>query len=199
MKTDPRARVIRNGEEKRIAGREVVRGDLLIVNEGDRVAADAVILNSLNLSADESLLTGESIPVRKISGDETPDMARPGGDDLPYIYSGTLIVQGRGIAKVKATGIHSELGKIGKALQTVETEETLLQKSTRTLVRNLAILGLALCVLVVVVYGLTRSNWTQGLLAGITLAMATLPEEFPVVLTIFLAMGAYYSISEGIV
>ncbi|NTV53162.1 MAG: cation-translocating P-type ATPase [Candidatus Firestonebacteria bacterium] len=189
--TSPRARVIRGGEEKRIAGREVVRGDILIVSEGDRVAADAVLLSCLNLSADESLLTGESIPVRKIAGDEKAEMARPGGDDLPYIFSGSLLVQGRGIAQVKATGIHTELGKIGKALQSLEPEETPLQKGTRKLVRNLAILGLSLCVIIVVVYGLTRGNWMQGLLAGITLAMATLPEEFPVVLTIFLALGAW--------
>jgi P-type Ca2+ transporter type 2C len=189
--SSPRARVVRGGEEKRIAGREVARGDLLIVNEGDRVPADAVVLSCLNLSADESLLTGESLPVRKLAGDEAPEMARPGGDDLPYVYSGTLVVQGRGVARVKATGVHTEIGKIGKALQTVGTEETLLQKGTRRLVRNLAVLGLSLCVLVVVAYGLTRGNWLDGLLAGITLAMATLPEEFPVVLTIFLALGAW--------
>jgi len=189
--SSPRALVIRDGVERRIAGREVARGDMLVVAEGDRVPADAVVISCINLSADESLLTGESVPVRKSAADSTAPMARPGGDDLPCIYSGTLIVQGQGIAEVKATGIHTEIGKIGKALQTVGTEETLLQKGTARLVRNLSIVGLSLCAIVVVVYGLTRGDWLNGFLAGITLAMATLPEELPVVLTIFLALGAW--------
>jgi P-type Ca2+ transporter type 2C len=189
--SSPRALVIRNGEEKRIAGREVVRGDILVVKEGDRIPADAVLLTSVNVSVDESLLTGESVPVRKTAWDGTLEMARPGGDDLPFVYSGTLLVQGHSFAEVRATGVHTEIGKIGKALQTVEQEDTLLQKETNRLVRNLAIFGLSLCVIVVVVYGLTRGNWLDGFLAGITLAMATLPEEFPVVLTIFLALGAW--------
>jgi Ca2+-transporting ATPase len=189
--SSPRARVIRDGVEKRIAGREVVRGDILILNEGDRVPADARLLSCVNLSADESLLTGESVSVRKAAAEGVAELIRPGGDDQPFVYSSTLIVQGHGIAEAQATGIHTELGKIGKALQTVEQEETLLQKNTGRLVRNLAIVGLSLCILVVVAYGLTRGDWLQGFLAGITLAMATLPEEFPVVLTIFLALGAW--------
>ncbi len=189
--SSPRARVIREGKQKRIAGREVVRGDILILNEGDRVPADAVILSCVNLSVNESLLTGESVPVRKMATTGNPDMSRPGGDDLPFVYSSTLVVQGQGIAQVQATGLHTEIGKIGKALQMVEPEGTLLQKETGRLVRNLAIVGLSLCVLVVIIFGLTRGNWLNGLLAGITLAMATLPEEFPVVLTIFLALGAW--------
>jgi P-type Ca2+ transporter type 2C len=189
--SSPRARVIREGKQKRIAGREVVRGDILILNEGDRVPADAVILSCVNLSVNESLLTGESVPVRKMATTGNPDLSRPGGDDLPFVYSSTLVVQGQGIAQVQATGLHTEIGKIGKALQMVEPEGTLLQKETGRLVRNLAIVGLSLCVLVVIIFGLTRGNWLNGLLAGITLAMATLPEEFPVVLTIFLALGAW--------
>jgi Ca2+-transporting ATPase len=189
--SSPRAMVIRDGMEKRIAGREVVRGDILVVSEGDRVPADAVILACVNLSTDESLLTGESVPVRKVATENVVEMGRPGGDDLPFIYSSTLVVKGQGIARVLATGIHTEIGKIGKALQSVESEETLLQKGTARLVRNLSIVGLSLCAIVVVVYGLTRGNWLHGFLAGITLAMATLPEELPVVLTIFLALGAW--------
>lgn len=189
--SSPRARVIREGKQKRIAGREVVRGDILILNEGDRVPADAVILSCVNLSVNESLLTGESVPVRKMATTGNPDMSRPGGDDLPFVYSSTLVVQGQGIAQVQATGLHTEIGKIGKALQMVEPEGTLLQKETGRLVRKLALVGLSLCVLVVILFGLTRGNWLNGLLAGITLAMATLPEEFPVVLTIFLALGAW--------
>ncbi len=189
--SSPRALVIRDGEQKRIAGREVVRGDTIVLSEGDRVPADAVLVSCVNLSVDESLLTGESVPVRKASYNGTIETVRPGGDDLPYVYSGTLTVKGFGIAEVKATGINTEMGKIGKALQTIEPEETPLQIETGQVVRNLAIVGLSLCILVITVYGLTRSNWLNGILAGITLAMAMLPEEFPVVLTVFLALGAW--------
>jgi len=189
--SSPRALVIRDGEQKRIAGREVVRGDIIVLSEGDRIPADAKLVSCVNLSIDESLLTGESVPVRKASYNGTIEAVRPGGDDLPYVYSGTLTVKGFGIAEVKATGISTEMGKIGKALQMIEPEETPLQIETGQLVRNLAIVGLSLCILVITVYGLTRSNWLNGILAGITLAMAMLPEEFPVVLTVFLALGAW--------
>ncbi|OPY90513.1 MAG: Calcium-transporting ATPase 1 [Syntrophus sp. PtaU1.Bin208] len=183
--------MIRDGQERRIAGREVVRGDILVVKEGDRIPADGVLLSCLSLSVDESLLTGESAPVRKSAAPCATGMGRPGGDDLPFIYSGTLAVQGQCIAEVLAIGSDTEIGKIGKALQDVAPEESLLRKETGRLVRNLTLLGLSLCAVVVVVYGLTRGSWLHGFLAGITLAMATLPEEFPVVLTVFLALGAW--------
>ena len=156
--------MIREGKQKRIAGREVVRGDVLVLSEGDRVPADAVLLSCVNLSVDESLLTGESVPVRKTVASTIMDMGRPGGDDLPFVYSSTLVVQGQGIAQVQGTGLRTEIGKIGKALQTVEPEGTLLQKETGRLVRNLAIVGLSLCMLVIVIYGLTRGDWLHGLL-----------------------------------
>jgi len=187
----PRASVIRGGEQKRIAGREVVTGDIVVLHEGDRVPADATLISCINLSADESLLTGESVAVRKSVWDGQSESVRPGGDDLPFVFSGTMVVQGQGVARVHGTGLKTEIGKIGKALQAVEVESTPLQKETGRLVKNLAIVGVSLCVLVVVVYGLTRHDWLHGFLAGITLAMATLPEEFPVVLTIFLALGAW--------
>lgn len=189
--SSPRALVIRDGERKRIAGREVVPDDLIILAEGDRVPADSVIVSCSGLSTDESLLTGESVPVRKVPWDGVREMTRPGGEDLPFVYSGTLIVQGQGIAQVRSTGLHTEMGKIGKALQTIETTGTKLQKEVGLLVRRVATLGVILCAFVVVLYGVTRGNWLQGILAGITLAMAMLPEEFPVVLTIFLALGAW--------
>jgi P-type Ca2+ transporter type 2C len=187
----PRALVIRDGVQRRISGREVVRGDFIVLAEGDRVPADAALLACVNLSADESLLTGESVPVRKSSCKETTKMSPPGGDDLPFVFSGTLVVQGFGIAQVLATGINTEIGKIGAALKTIEQEETPLQKETGKLVRRLAFIGMSLCALVVFAYGITSGNWLNGFLAGITLAMAVLPEEFPMVLTIFLALGAW--------
>jgi P-type Ca2+ transporter type 2C len=189
--SSPRALVIRNGGRKRIPGREVVRDDLVMLAEGDRVPADGVLLDSSGLSVDESLLTGESLPVRKRAVGGVASLARPGGDDRPFVFSGTLVVQGQGVARVGATGMNTELGKIGRALVTLESDDTAIERETGQLVRRLAALGATLCVIVVVVYGLTRSDWLHGLLAGITLAMATLPEEFPVVLTIFLALGAW--------
>ncbi len=193
--SSPRALVIRDGQQQRIAGREVVRGDTVILVEGDRVPADAILRHAVNLSADESLLTGESVPVRKVAAEGVQELAKPGGDDLPAVFSGTLVTQGQGVAEVMATGLRTEIGKIGKALQTLEPEQTLLQQETGRLVRTMAFVGLSLCVAVVVLYGLTRGNtalsWKQGFLAGIATAMATLPEEFPVVLTIFLALGAW--------
>jgi Ca2+-transporting ATPase len=189
--SSPRAFVIRGGERIRIAGREVVPDDIIILAEGDRVPADSVVLSCENLATDESLLTGESVPVRKVVWDGQQPMTRPGGDDLPFVYSGTLIVQGQGMAKVHSTGTRTEMGNIGKALQSVEVEGTKLQKEVGLLVRRVAILGLLLCLFVVVLYGWTRGNWLKGFLAGITLAMAMLPEEFPVVLSIFLALGAW--------
>ncbi|QHG16425.1 cation-translocating P-type ATPase [Nostoc sp. ATCC 53789] len=189
--SSPRALVIRDGQQKRIAGREVVREDILVLAEGDRVPADAIILSCINLSTDESLLTGESLPVRKVAAAGTVEMARPGGDELPFVYSGTLVVQGQGIAQVQAVGAQTEMGKIGNALQKVKPEPTPLQQEMTRLVSRLFGIALLLCVAIVVIYGLTRGDWLKGFLAGITLAMAILPNEFPVVVTIFLALGAW--------
>jgi P-type Ca2+ transporter type 2C len=189
--SSPRALVIRSGEKKRIAGREVVRGDLLVLSEGDRVPADSILLLSTSLSVDESLLTGESVSVSKGPANGPMDLGRPGGDNTPFLFSGTLVVQGQGIAEVRATGSRTEIGKIGKALQVLEVESSPLQSQTGKLVRLFAFIGLGMCSAVVLVFGLLRGDWLKGLLAGLTLGMAMLPEEFPVVLTIFLALGAW--------
>ncbi|HWQ64665.1 MAG TPA: cation-translocating P-type ATPase [Methanospirillum sp.] len=189
--SSPRALVIRDGEQKRIAGREVVTGDILILSEGDRVPADGILLSSNHISVDESLLTGESVPVRKIPWVEGQTEQHPGGDDLPFIYSGTMVVQGQGLAEVRSTGPRTEMGKIGTVLQTVGRDDTRLKTEISWMVKTIATVGLFLCLIIVVVYGFTRGDWISGLLAGITLAMAILPEEFPVVLTIFLALGAW--------
>ena len=189
--TSPRALVLRDGVERRIAGREVVRGDLLILSEGDRVPADAALISCNDFAADESLLTGEAVAVRKLAQVNTTELQVPGGDDLPFVYSGTLVVGGRGMARVLATGARTEIGKIGKALQEQGTEATPLQKEIGKLVRKLAVIGVLLSLLLLVIYGITRGDWLHGLLSGITLAMSILPEEYPVVLTIFMAMGAW--------
>ncbi|MDD5190787.1 MAG: HAD-IC family P-type ATPase, partial [Dehalococcoidales bacterium] len=189
--SSPRAMVIREGVAKRIPGRDVVVGDILILSEGDRVPADGVVMDCNNLMLEESLLTGESVPVHKMESPETKTMERPGGDNSPYVFSGTLVVGGTCLAYVSATGVNTEFGKIGKSLQSIEPEETLLQVETRRIVRNLAIIGLGLCIVMALVYGFTKGDWLDGFLASITLAMAILPEEFPVVLTVFLALGAW--------
>jgi Ca2+-transporting ATPase len=136
--TSPRALVIRGSEEKRIAGAELVRGDLVILGEGDRVPADATVLSAHDLLCDEALLTGEAVPVRKIADPDASPSGRPGGDDLPYVYSGSLVVRGRGRAEVTATGPRSEIGKIGLAITRIDTEPPRLRLQTRRLVRNFA-------------------------------------------------------------
>ncbi|MGK5085307.1 cation-translocating P-type ATPase [Bdellovibrionota bacterium FG-1] len=173
----PRATVLREARLKKIPGREVVRDDLLLLNEGDRVPADAKVLSASGLRVDESLLTGESVPVEKIV--------------LSSVFAGTTVVRGQGTAQVFAVGLKTEIGKIGKILKTAQPEATRLQLETRRWVRILAIIAVGLCFLVVAVYGVTRHDWLGGLLSGLTLAMAILPNELPAVLMIFLALGAW--------
>jgi Ca2+-transporting ATPase len=193
--TSPQARVIRDGQTVHIAGNEVVQGDIMLLAEGDRVPADGVLLKVNGLQADESLLTGEPIPVRKVAAaEDAVAPAHPGGDDIPFVYSGTLIVQGQAMARVTATGPRSTIGRIGTSLNllnALETERSPLQKQTAILVRNLAVLALCLSLVLVAIYGLLRGDWLQAVLAGIALAMALLPEEYPVVMTIFPALGAW--------
>lgn len=188
----PRALVIRNGERMRIAGRDVVRGDILVLDQGDRIAADARLVEATDLQVDESLLTGESLPVRKLAqaGDDPARPERPGGEDQPFVYSGTLVSRGGGAACAIATGARTEIGKIGTTLATMTPEAPRLRAETTRIVRLFALGGGAVALAVVLLYGLTRGGWIDALLAGIAIGMAMLPEEFPVVLTIFLAMGA---------
>ena len=190
--TSPRALVIRDGVERRIPGREVVRGDIVVLAEGDRVPADALLLSAHDLQIDESLLTGESVPVRKTAGRRArPDAAaRPGGDDLPFVFSGTLVVRGHGQAAVTATGARSEIGKIGLAITRIETEPPQLRRQTRRLVRSLRDRQPRRQRAGRVLYGLLRGSWLDALLSGIALSMSMLPEEFPLVLTVFMVMGA---------
>ena len=199
--SSPRALVLRDGEQQRIAGREVVRGDLIFLVEGDRIPADAVLLNSQNIAVDESLLSGESVPVRKVCSTQAPDkhddgnapqeMALPGGNDTPFVFSGSLVVQGKGQARVLGTGEKTALGKIGKALSTQETEPSHLQSETAHAVKVVALSSIVLVVILAVWYGISRGDWLNGILAGLTLAMSILPAELPLILTIFLGLGAW--------
>jgi Ca2+-transporting ATPase len=190
--TSPRALVIRDGERKRIPGRDVVQGDLIALAEGDRIPADAILVEAHDLQTDESLLAGESVPVQKIAGAVAENIKsfRPGGDGLPCVFSGSLVVRGSATGEVIATGIRSEIGKIGHSLTTLETEPPRLQAQTRKLVQIFALVGGAISVLAVILYGMLRGGWLDAVLVGIALGMSMLPEEFPVVLAVFMAMGA---------
>ncbi len=195
----PRALVVRDNQRIVIAGREVVREDLIIVSEGDRVAADAILIASQDLLLDESLLTGESIPVTKVAQNDNSisensapiSPAVPGGDNSPFIFAGTLVARGTGQALVYATGINTEMGKIGRVLNSIKTEQPHLQKQIKSFVKVFAIIGAFVGTLVVVLLGLFRSTWLEAMLGGIALGMSLLPEEFPLVMTVFMAMGAW--------
>lgn len=190
--SSPRALVIRGGEQQRIPGREVVRGDWIVLTEGDRVPADAVLASCTNLAVDESLLSGESVPVEKTPAQsDIVEMGRPTAEHSPFVFSGTLVVQGKGVARVLATGQSTETGRIGKALLVVKQEPTRTQQDTALVVKRVAAVGLALASIVAAAYGATHGDWLNGMLVGITLAMAILPEELPVILTVFLALGAW--------
>ncbi|WP_342731070.1 cation-translocating P-type ATPase [Bradyrhizobium sp. B117] len=190
--TSPRALVVRDGTAQRIPGREVVRGDLLVLGEGDRIPADAVLVDARDLQIDESLLTGESVPVSKLVFDKGAVVEhRPGGEDQPFAYSGSLVVRGEGRALVEATGPRSEIGKIGLSLRGLQAEPPRLQQQTARLVRLCFLGGLAVSLAAIALYGVLRGDWLQALLAGVAIGMSMLPEEFGVVLTVFMAMGAW--------
>lgn len=191
--TSPRALVLREGRAQRIPGQDVVRGDILMLAEGDRVAADAVLLSGNDVLVDESLLTGEAMPVNKVAAAHPADtMPRSaGGDNLEFLYSGTLLVKGHGVARVMATGPRSEIGRIGTALETLTSERSPLKKQTARLVQVLALIAFGASLFLVLAYGLMRGDWLGALLAGIALAMALLPQEFTVVLTVLPALGAW--------
>ena len=240
----PRALVIRDGQEQRIAGREVVRGDLLVLHEGDRIAADALLIDG-QLEVDESLLTGEAVPVAKLplaqdsqnaqasasagapatragppharpapSGDSAahevasvgavaasagPPQARPapsGGSaahevaSVGAIYASTVVTRGVAVAQVCATAAHTAVGRIGADLAATVEPPSALQQGSRRLVRNLGIGALVLAQVLLGWWWNSRPL-LESLLSGIALAMAILPEEIPVILTVFLALGAW--------
>lgn len=196
--SSPRALVIRDGVQTRVAGREVVTDDIFVVSEGDRIPADGIVLSVANISVDESLLTGESIPVQKTAWNGISSQQRAGGGGTSSVFSGTLVVQGKAICRAVATGQRTEMGKIGKTLERIQHEQTLLQKEVVPIVRTFAIAGSGLSLLVFFLYSIHSGNWLEGLLAGISLEISMLPEEFPVVLTIFLALGAWRISRKGV-
>lgn len=186
------ARVVRDGCVRRVPARELVPGDVFLVGEGERVAADGLLRDAVGLVVDESLLTGESVPVSKqaaLPAHET--MAKPGSDDASCVYAGTLAVGGHAAVQVLATGRHTQVGRIGASLAGIETAPTPLQQHLRRLVHVFGVAAIAACGIVVVSYGLLRGDWMQGVLSAIALGMAMLPEEFPMALAVFLALGSW--------
>lgn len=180
----PKAKVMRDGQQVQIAALEVVPGDLLILSEGDRIPADAQLISATNLMTDESMLTGESLSIHKGVSDT--------------VFSGTLVVSGHARAVVSATGLKAEIGKIGVALASISLERTQLQKEIDRIVKYIAFLSFIAAALVFVIYGASRGDWINGGLAGIAAAMALIPEEFPVIMTVFLALGAWKMSKEGV-
>ena len=175
----PRATVIRDGVRRLVSGEVLVAGDLVAVAEGDRVPADAVIVDGNGVQVDESLLSGESLPVDKKAG------------AAAQLFGGTLVVQGHAIARVAATGARSQIGVIGMSLRTLERADSPLRRQAALLARRFAMLAAALSTVLVLLLGVTEGHWLQALLAGIALAMSLLPEELPVVMTVFPAIGAW--------
>ena len=175
--SSPRALVMRNGQPTRVAGREVVRDDILILSEGDRVPADGIVLEAHELAVDESMLTGESEAVAKF------------GDTAP-VYAGSLTVRGQGVVRVTAIGNNTELGRIGKSLQSIAIESSPLREEMLLLTQRLAAIGIAVSLILMVLYWVLRGGWLQGVLTGITLAMGILPQELPVIMIVFFALGA---------
>lgn len=182
----PQARVLRDGRSTRIPARELVPGDAILVAEGERVPADARLLECNALALDESLLTGESVPVHKRA--DAPGLADPGE---ALVHAGTLVVAGHGLAEVVATGAATRVGQIGASLAGVESVATPLQAQLRRLVQVFGVAAALVCGALTLWWGLARGDWLQGLLAAIALGMAMLPEEFPMALAVFLALGAW--------
>jgi P-type Ca2+ transporter type 2C len=174
--SSPRALVMRDGVMQRIAGREVVRGDLLMLQEGDRVPADGELLSAHDLAIDESMLTGESLPLPK--------------SKAHAVYAGTLVTQGQGTVEVSATGSQTEMGRIGKSLDKIDLPSSPLRDEMTRLTQRIAAVGAVLALILVAVYWVARDNLPEAILAGIALAMSLLPQEFPVIMIIFFAFAA---------
>ncbi len=187
----PRALVIRDGREQRIAGRDVVVGDLLVLHEGDRIPADAQLVSG-QVDVDESLLTGEAVPVSKLPDPVVHPATATDKNHPAALFASTVVTKGVGQAVVVATGARTAVGGIGAALANTAEVDSGLQRASAKLIRNLTLIALALALSLVLLNWLWDGRTLlESLLSGIALAMAILPEEIPVILTVFLALGAW--------
>ena len=194
----PVATVVRDGVRRQLPSHELVRGDLLAFAEGQRMPADIVLRQGDDIEADESLLTGESTPVAKHPAAGVVAPARPGGEDTPLLYSGSLVVRGQGFGEVVATGRRTELGRLGQSLESIVEPPGGLTLEFRRIVGFMGMAALAVCATTVLFTGLAHGAWLQAVLAGVALGMALLPEEFPLVLTVFTVMGAWRLSQVGV-
>jgi Ca2+-transporting ATPase len=197
--SEPHSTVLRDGHAAQVPRSSVVRGDVALLAEGDRAPADGVLLDGPPLQVDESLLTGESVAVRKrpVTDDDAPT-GPPGGDDTPHVFAGTLVTAGSGTVRVTETGAATAMGRIGSDLAAIAPGDSALQRETRRLVTIVGIGAAVLSVAIAVAYGLLRGAWIDGVLAGLATAIGLLPEEFPVVLVVFLAIGAFRMARAGV-
>ena len=191
----PHITVIRDGMEQTIASVDLVPGDLMLICEGVKIPADGVVVKCADLCVDESSLTGEAEGVWKV-----PEVsAEPSGDywRKDYCYAGTLVTQGTATVRVDQIGENTEYGKIGQGVAASREEPTPLQRQTGNLVKTCAVIAGILFVLVGIFTWLNipdhgfSDRLVESILSGVTLAMAMIPEEFPVILTVFLSMGAW--------
>ena len=191
----PHVTVIREGKEQTIASVDLVPGDLMQIFEGVKIPADGAVLRCADLCVDESSLTGEAEGVWKV----TSEAAEPTSDywRKDYCYAGTLVTQGTATVEVEKIGAETEYGKIGMGIAAAPQEDTPLQKQTGRLVKTCAVIAGVLLLLVGIFTWLNlpdhsfRDRLVESILSGVTLAMAMIPEEFPVILTVFLSMGAW--------
>ncbi|HEU4904228.1 MAG TPA: cation-translocating P-type ATPase [Flavisolibacter sp.] len=185
--TEPRARVIRDGITKEILLQDVVPGDMIVVEEGEKIPADARVIEHNDLSVNEAILTGEAFPVEK----DTAENKR--------IFQGTVINSGRCIAEVTATGSQTELGKLGKSIVTYIESKTSLQKQIDVFVRRLALFGILAFLLIFSINFWNTKDLITSLLYGLTLAMSAIPEEIPVAFSSFMALGAHAISKLGVI
>jgi Ca2+-transporting ATPase len=178
--SSPRALVLRDGEPRRIPGREVVPHDVCIVCEGDRVPADGKLIQANNLSINESILTGESLPIEKeIHGEAN------------LLYAGSMVISGKGLLFITHTGEQTKFGQIGKQLKSIRKIKTPLQSAVKRIVRVMGVVAFAVSVGLTLMIFMRKGNWVDAILSGLATSMALIPEEFPVIFTIFLALGAW--------
>jgi P-type Ca2+ transporter type 2C len=183
----PTASVLRDGKEEKIPARELVPGDLIVIRTGDRIPADARLIEAINLKTNEAPLTGESVPIEKISTAIQGNVNI--GDRRNMVFTGTAAVYGRGTAIITATGMKTEFGKIAGMLQDVKTERTPLQINLDKMGKRIAIVGLSLCVILAVLGVLRGHEILEMFVWGIALAVAAVPEALPAVVVISLALG----------
>jgi Ca2+-transporting ATPase len=186
--TEPKVVVIRDGTEKIIDTASLVPGDIIILEEGNKIPADAQVLQANDLTVNESVITGESLPVEKTTMHQQNQL-----------YQGSVINTGKCTARVTATGNHTVLGKLGTSVASYSYPKTLLQEQIGKFVKLLAFLGLTAFVIICIVTYTHTGSFAQSLLAGLTLALAAIPEEIPVAFSSFMALGALYMSKRGII